>query len=205
MRGEPVNRLPLQPVPRQREPRQPVLRRPRLRSRNSLAVLPLRSLLVEGRFPGLPSGCVGSSGATVAVGGDQEASTMTKSLFAIALGAGLLLTASSGASAQEGFGIFDTERDCTADVQSLCGGVKPGHGHVMACLQAHVGELSVGCSTILSKAMWVSRECAADIHQFCPGATFGSLSGCMQPHLGDVSGTCQSALAYIASPAGDRY
>jgi hypothetical protein len=129
---------------------------------------------------------------------------MTKSLFAIALGAGLLLAGSWGASAQ-GLGVFDTERDCSTDVQTLCGGIKPGHGHVMACLQAHVGELSVGCSTILSKAIWVSRECAADIHQFCPGATFGNLSGCMQPHLGEVSGTCQSAIAYIASPAADRY
>jgi hypothetical protein len=128
---------------------------------------------------------------------------MTKSLFAVAFGAGLLLAGSWGASAQEG--LFTSERDCTTDVQSLCAGVKPGHGHVMACLQAHVGELSVGCSTILSKAMWLSRECAADIHQFCPGATFGTLSECMQPHLGDVSGTCQSALAFLASPAADRY
>jgi hypothetical protein len=129
---------------------------------------------------------------------------MTKTLFAIAFGAGLLLAGSGGASAQ-GLGVFDTERDCSTDVQTLCGSVKPGHGHIMACLQAHVGELSVGCSTILSKAIWVSRECAADIHQFCPNATFGNLSDCMRPHLGDVSGTCQSAVAYIASPAADRY
>jgi hypothetical protein len=128
---------------------------------------------------------------------------MTKSLFAIAFGAGLLLTVSWGASAQEG--LFTSERDCTADVQKLCGGVKQGHGHVLACMQAHVGELSVGCSTILSKAMWLARECAADIHQFCPNATFGNISDCMQSHLGDVSGMCQSALAFLASPAADRY
>jgi hypothetical protein len=129
---------------------------------------------------------------------------MTKSLFAIAFGAGLLLAGSSGASAQ-GLGIFDTERDCSTDVQSLCAGVKPGGGRVLACLQAHVGELSVGCSTILSKAIWVSRECASDIRQFCPNATFANVGDCMKPHLGQTSGTCQSALAYIASPAADRY
>jgi hypothetical protein len=129
---------------------------------------------------------------------------MKTTFYAAAFGAGLLLTGSFGASAQ-GLGIFDTERDCGADVQTLCGGVKPGHGRIMACLQAHVGELSVGCSTILSKAIWVSRECAADIHQFCPNATFGNLGDCMRPHLGEASGTCQSAIAYIASPAGDRY
>jgi Cysteine rich repeat len=128
---------------------------------------------------------------------------MKESLLAGALGAGLLLTGSWGANAQEG--LFTSERDCTADVQSLCAGVKPGHGHVMACLQAHAGELSVGCSTILSKALWTAEQCAADIHQFCPNATFGNISDCMKPHLGEVSGTCQSALAFMASPAADRY
>jgi hypothetical protein len=128
---------------------------------------------------------------------------MTKSLFAVALGAALLVSGTTCAGAQEG--LFTSERDCTGDVQSLCAGVKPGHGHVMACLQAHVGELSVGCSTILSKAIWTAEQCAADIKQFCPTATFGNVSDCMKPHLGEVSGTCQSALAFMASPAADRY
>ena len=130
---------------------------------------------------------------------------MKTTFYAIALGAGLLLTGSFGASAQEGLGLFTTERDCATDIQSLCANVKPGHGHVLACLQTHVGELSVGCSTILSKAIWVARECAGDIRQFCPGATFGNVGDCMKPHLGQTSATCQSALAYIASPAADRY
>ena len=131
---------------------------------------------------------------------------MKTSSYAIALGAALLLSGSWGASAQEG-GLFATERDCSTDVQSLCGGVKPGGGRVLACLQSHVaaGELSVGCSTILSKAIWVARECAGDIRQFCPGATFSNVGDCMKPHLGQTSATCQSAMAYIASPAADRY
>jgi hypothetical protein len=133
----------------------------------------------------------------------QEDGTMVKSLSVLALSAGLLLVAPLGAGAQEG--LFTSERDCTTDVQSLCAGVKPGGGRVLACLQSHVGDLSVGCSTILSKAIWVAHECAGDIRQFCPGATFGSVSDCMKPHLGEVSGTCQSALAFMASPAADRY
>jgi hypothetical protein len=128
---------------------------------------------------------------------------MKNGFYTLAFGSGLLLTGSFGASAQEG--LFTSERDCTTDVQSLCAGVKPGGGRVLACLQSHVGELSVGCSTILSKAIWVARECAGDIHQFCPGATFGSVSDCMKPHLGEVSGTCKSAIAFMASPAADRY
>jgi hypothetical protein len=130
---------------------------------------------------------------------------MKKSLFAVALGATMLLAGSLGASAQEGWGVLDTERDCSTDVRSLCAGVTPGGGRVLACLQSHVGELSVGCSTVLSKAIWVSRECASDIRQFCPNATFGTVGGCMRPHLGQASETCRSALAYIASPAADRY
>ena len=132
---------------------------------------------------------------------------MAKSLFAIAFGAGLLIAGSWGAGAQEGMGLFATERDCSTDIQSLCAGVKPGGGRVLACLQQHVaaGELSVGCSTILSKAIWVAKECAADIKQFCPNATYANVGDCMRPHLGQTSGTCQSALAYIASPAADRY
>jgi hypothetical protein len=135
---------------------------------------------------------------------------MSKSFSMIASGvattafcAMMLLPGSISASAQEG--LFTSERDCATDVQALCADVKPGNGRVLACLQSHVGQLSVGCSTILSKAIWTSRECAADIHQFCPGATFGSVSGCMQPHLGEVSDRCQSALAFMASPAADRY
>jgi hypothetical protein len=132
---------------------------------------------------------------------------MTKSLLAIAFGVGLLLTGSWGASAQEGLGLFTAQRDCATDIQSLCAGVKPGGGRVLACLQSHVaaGELSVGCSTILSKAIWVARECAGDIRQFCPDATYANVGDCMKPHLGQTSATCQSALAFMASPAADRY
>ena len=115
---------------------------------------------------------------------------MKTAFTTIALGAALLLTGSVGASAQEG--LFTSERDCAVDVKSLCAGVAPGHGHILACLQStprvhlgaglhhrsqvpvrghsarrgrilaclqsHVSELSVGCSTILSKAIWVARN-----------------------------------------------
>src|SRR6516225_9083815 len=131
---------------------------------------------------------------------------MMKLSVIAALGATLLLTGSWGASAQEG-GIFATERDCATDIQSLCAGVKPGGGRILACLQGHVaaGELSVGCSTILAKAIWVAKEWAGDIKQFCPNATYENIGDCMKPNLGKTSATCQSALAYIASPAADRY
>jgi len=132
---------------------------------------------------------------------------MKTTSYAIALGAALLLSGSTGAGAQEVLGLFTAQRDCTTDIQSLCAGVKPGGGRVLACLQSHVaaGDLSVGCSTILSKVIWVARECAGDIRQLCPTATYENVGDCMRPHLGQTSATCQSALAFMASPAADRY
>ena len=130
---------------------------------------------------------------------------MKTTFCAIALGTALLLSVSTGAGAQEG--LFATQRDCSTDIQSLCAGVKPGGGRVLACLQSHVaaGDLSVGCSTILSKVIWVAKECAGDIRQFCSSATYENVGDCMKPHLGQTSATCQSALAFMASPAADRY
>ena len=131
---------------------------------------------------------------------------MKTTFCAIALGAGLLLTGSWGASAQ-GLGLFATQRDCARDIKSLCAGIQPGGGRVLACLQSHVaaGNLSVGCSTILSKVIWTAQQCAGDIKQFCPNATYENVGNCMRPHLGQASATCQSALAFMASPAADRY
>jgi hypothetical protein len=81
--------------------------------------------------------------------------------YAVALGAALFLTASAASVQAE-------DRDCTVDLKSLCAGVAPGEGHVQACIQSHISELSVGCSSGLSKAAWIATECHADIQHFCP-------------------------------------
>ena len=122
---------------------------------------------------------------------------MKTAFYTVALGAALLLTASTASVQAE-------VRDCAVDIKSLCAGIQPGGGHVLACLQSHISELSVGCSSILSKAAWTAKECAADIHHFCPKAKVGTISSCMRPHLGEASDRCKSALAFIASPASDR-
>jgi hypothetical protein len=121
---------------------------------------------------------------------------------AVALGATLLLAGTWNAGAQDA--LFTSERDCTADVLSLCARVMPGGGRVLSCLHVHVSELSVGCSTILSKASWTAKECALDIREFCPHATFGNISNCLESHLGEASASCKAALAFMASPAASR-
>jgi hypothetical protein len=128
---------------------------------------------------------------------------MMKATFcAVALGAMLLLAGSGRVGAQDA--LFTSERDCTADVLSLCAGVMPGSGRVLGFLHMHVSELSVGCSTILSKASWTAKECAVDIREFCPHATFGNISSCLEAHLGGASASCKAALAFMASPAASR-
>jgi hypothetical protein len=125
---------------------------------------------------------------------------MKTSFYAVAFGAALLLGGSGGVRAE----MITAERDCAVDIKSLCAGITPGGGRVLACVQSHMSELSVGCSSRLSKAAWLAKECAGDIKHFCPDAKVGDVKDCMQPHLGESSDQCKSAVAYIASPAADH-
>jgi hypothetical protein len=120
----------------------------------------------------------------------------------VGIGVTLLLIGSRPAGAQDA--LFTSERDCTTDVKSLCARVMPGGGRVLGCLHLHVSELSVGCSTILSKASWTAQNSARDIREFCPNMTFGNISNCLKPHLDEASASCKSALAFMVSPAADR-
>jgi hypothetical protein len=121
---------------------------------------------------------------------------------AVTLGATFLLAGPWRLAAQDA--LFTSERDCTADVLSLCARVLPGSGRVLGCLHVHLSELSVGCSTILSKASWTAKQCAGDIREFCPHATFGNISSCLEAHLSEASTNCKLALAFMASPAAIR-
>src|SRR5271165_3674059 len=126
---------------------------------------------------------------------------MTKWSVMFPLGAALLL---SGSMAAVGAAPHAMSRFCAIDLKSLCAGIMPGEGRIRACIESHISELSVGCSARLSRAAWVANECHADIQLFCPHAMYGSIASCMKPHLGEVSDPCKGALAFIASPGGDR-
>ena len=76
---------------------------------------------------------------------------MKAAFYSLALGAALLVTASTASVRAE-------DRDCTVDLKALCAGVAPGEGRIQACIQAHISELSVGCSSRLSKAAWVFMD-----------------------------------------------
>ena len=121
---------------------------------------------------------------------------MKSAFYTVVLGAAMVLTASTASVRAE-------DRDCTVDLKAVCADIAPGEGHVRACLQAHMSQLSVGCASRLSKAAWILSECKGDVHQFCPEATYGNIADCMRPHLGEASDQCRAAIAFIASPAGD--
>ena len=74
---------------------------------------------------------------------------MRTALYTVALGAALLLTGTGSAGAQEG--LFTSGAGSTSRCQFPVRGRQAGRRTRFACLQSHVGDLSVGCSTILRR------------------------------------------------------
>ena len=119
--------------------------------------------------------------------------------FAVAFGAALLLSASTVAVNAMGGGSCHLPKTCAVDLDSLCAGVSVGEGRRVACLKAHMANLSAPCSARLSREVYVATTCDPDVKRFCRNAISGGdrIASCMQMHLGEVSNSCKSALAYI--------
>lgn len=47
--------------------------------------------------------------------------------------------------------LFVLRSACGADVRSICGGVEPGGGRILACLAANAAQLSPACKDVLSQ------------------------------------------------------
>ena len=56
---------------------------------------------------------------------------MKSAFYTVALGAAMVLTASTASVRAE-------DRDCTVDLKGMCAGIAPGEGHIRACIQAHM-------------------------------------------------------------------
>ena len=120
--------------------------------------------------------------------------------FAVVFVAALLLSASTVAVNAMGGGSCHLPKTCAVDLDSLCAGVSVGKGHLIACLKAHLANLSAPCSARLSREVYVATTCDADIKRFCGSAISGGgnqIATCIQMYLGEVSNSCKSALAYI--------
>lgn len=106
---------------------------------------------------------------------------------------------------------------CSADIASLCKGVKKGRGRISACLFAHSSKISTACRPELSKVTssrtfenmippnvlrtngtvgeaHLRQVCAAEIKSMCASVTPGSgrLLACLYARSNRVSGTCHA-------------
>jgi hypothetical protein len=120
--------------------------------------------------------------------------------FAVVFVGALLLSASTVAVNAMGGGSCHLPKTCAVDLDSLCAGVSVGEGRRVACLKAHMANLSAPCSARLSRELYVATTCDADIKRFCDNAISGGgdrIASCVQMHLSEVSNSCKSGLAYI--------
>lgn len=81
---------------------------------------------------------------------------------------------------------------CRGDARSLCRGVRPGDGRVVACLEKQKDKLSSPCAAALEQA---SSPCAKELRQRCEATGHSSpsaLSKCMRERAVEVSPECSA-------------
>jgi hypothetical protein len=89
-------------------------------------------------------------------------STKVFILFVVAaIQAALLRPQSSFAQSASPQALADAQAACASDVQSLCSGVQPGGGRIIACLKQHQAQVSDRCKQAITNAMQQSRGSAA--------------------------------------------
>ena len=100
---------------------------------------------------------------------------------------------------------------CKTELESLCVGVTPGEGRVLACLYAYGDKISGQCEYALYDAAvqleravgaltYMANECADDLGQFCGdvAAGQGRLLECLDKNAEKVSQRCKKAVADVA-------
>ncbi len=73
------------------------------------------------------------------------------------VGVSLLLLAASPVRAQDG-GVQRPRDACRDDYRTLCSGVQPGGGRIMACFRQHADQLSGGCIDALKAARQMRNQ-----------------------------------------------
>jgi hypothetical protein len=106
--------------------------------------------------------------------------------------AAFLLLAPAGAIAQQNV----AHRACAQDLDTICAGVQPGDGRIIACVREHFGQLSGPCQNALLANVTITRVCKADAEQKCAGIEPGGgrIQACMKDHFTELGEKCQHAL-----------
>ena len=92
---------------------------------------------------------------------------------------------------------------CQADREKFCKGVKPGHGDMIKCMQAHKDELSDGCKAMgqmarekmKARGSTIREACGTDLGKFCKDSKSPrDKMQCLRAHSADITPACQAAL-----------
>lgn len=92
---------------------------------------------------------------------------------------------------------FMKQHPCSAEMQKLCAGMKPGDGKFAACLKEHEKDFSDACKADFAKRkeeMEKKNPCMADMEKFCkdvkPGK--GGMMDCFKAHEAELSEGCKA-------------
>jgi hypothetical protein len=80
---------------------------------------------------------------------------------------------------------------CVADIKAKCADVKPGGGRLKECVKTHAAEFSDPCKERLARVAEISKACAVDIKESCPGKE----RSCILKSIGTIKDQCKEALA----------
>jgi hypothetical protein len=108
---------------------------------------------------------------------------MMKSIMII--GAAVLLSAPVAMAKERSVGV------CAADIKAKCAEVKPGGGRIKDCVKTNAAEFSDPCKARLAQVAEISKVCAADIKENCPGKE----RSCILKNISNLKDQCKEALA----------
>ena len=80
---------------------------------------------------------------------------------------------------------------CAADIKAKCAEVKPGGGRIKDCVKTHEAEFSDACKARLARVAEISKACAIDLKESCPGKE----RSCILKSIGNIKDQCKEALA----------
>jgi hypothetical protein len=101
------------------------------------------------------------------------------------IGAVVLLSAPVAMARERSVGV------CAADIKAKCADVKPGGGRLKECVKTHAAEFSDPCKERLARVAEISKACAVDIKESCPGKE----RSCILKSIGTIKDQCKEALA----------
>jgi hypothetical protein len=107
----------------------------------------------------------------------------------VVIGAVALLAVPVAMAKERSFGA------CAADVKAKCAEVKPGGGRIKECVKTHAAEFSEPCKERFARVAEISKACAVDIKENCPGKE----RSCILKSIGNFKDQCKEALAQLVA------